>query len=89
VEETLKSAGYGYAYNDHLGYITTCPSNVGTGLRASVMLKLPKLYKKMGVHKLEELADSFGLQVRVCLGLDNDIKTTLILILTLTITLNL
>ena len=45
VEGTLKSAGYGYAYNDHLGYITTCPSNVGTGLRASVMLKLPKLYK--------------------------------------------
>lgn len=64
VEESLKSAGYGYAYNDHLGYITTCPSNVGTGLRASVMLKLPKLYKKMGVHKLEELADSYGLQAR-------------------------
>ena len=48
VEATLKEAGYGYAHNEHLGYITTCPSNVGTGLRASVMLKLPKLYKKMG-----------------------------------------
>ena len=32
--------------------------------RASVMLKLPKLYKKMGVHALEELADSMGLQAR-------------------------
>mmetsp|Transcript_16600 Transcript_16600/g.15949 ORF Transcript_16600/g.15949 Transcript_16600/m.15949 type:complete len:423 (+) Transcript_16600:55-1323(+) len=64
VEESLKTTGYGYAYNDHLGYITTCPSNVGTGLRASVMLKLPKLYKSMGVHKLEALADSMGLQAR-------------------------
>lgn len=64
VEKSLNQAGYKYAYNDHLGYITTCPSNVGTGLRASVMLKLPKLYKKLGVVKLEELADSMGLQAR-------------------------
>ncbi len=64
VEKSLNNSGYTYAYNDHLGYITTCPSNVGTGLRASVMLKLPKLYKKLGVHKLEELADSYGLQAR-------------------------
>ena len=64
VEKSLNASGYTYAYNDHLGYITTCPSNVGTGLRASVMLKLPKLYKKLGVHKLEELADSMGLQAR-------------------------
>lgn len=64
IEESLHKAGYKYSYNDHLGYITTCPSNVGTGLRASVMLKLPKLYKKLGVHALEELADSMGLQAR-------------------------
>lgn len=64
VEKSLNNSGYTYAYNEHLGYITTCPSNVGTGLRASVMLKLPKLYKKLGVHKLEELADSYGLQAR-------------------------
>ena len=43
IEESLKKANYSFAYNDHLGYITTCPSNVGTGLRASVMLKLPKV----------------------------------------------
>mmetsp|Transcript_22833 Transcript_22833/g.23061 ORF Transcript_22833/g.23061 Transcript_22833/m.23061 type:complete len:427 (+) Transcript_22833:118-1398(+) len=64
VEESLKKSGFGYAYNEHLGYITTCPSNVGTGLRASVMLKLPKLYKKIGVVALEELCDSMGLQAR-------------------------
>ena len=43
VEESIKKANYGYAYTEHLGYITTCPSNCGTGLRASVMLKLPKV----------------------------------------------
>lgn len=64
IEKSLNAAGYQYAYNDHLGYITTCPSNVGTGLRASVMLKLPKLYKKMGVHALEEMVDKMGLQAR-------------------------
>ena len=32
-----------FAHDDHLGYITTCPSNLGTGLRASVHIKLPKL----------------------------------------------
>lgn len=68
VEASLKENGYGYAYNDHLGYITTCPSNVGTGLRGSVMLKLPKLYKKMGVHDLEELCDNMGLQARGARG---------------------
>lgn len=64
VEKTLKAEGYGYSYNEHLGYITTCPSNCGTGLRGSCMLKLPKLYKKMGVHALEELCDGMGLQAR-------------------------
>ncbi len=64
IEGSLNKGGYKYAHDHHLGYITTCPSNVGTGLRASCMLKLPKLYKKLGVHALEELADSMGLQAR-------------------------
>jgi len=64
IEKSLATSGYGYAHDEHLGYITTCPSNCGTGLRASVMLKLPKLYKKLGVHALEDLADSMGLQAR-------------------------
>ena len=68
VEASLNKAGFTCAYNDHLGYITTCPSNVGTGLRASVMLKLPKLYKKMGVHDLEEFCDKMGLQARGARG---------------------
>lgn len=59
---------FGIRYNEHLGNVCTCPSNLGTGLRASVMLKLPKLYKAWGVHKLEEFCDSLGVQARGAKG---------------------
>lgn len=38
-----------FAHDEHLGYITSCPTNLGTALRASVHIKLPKL----GVQKAE------------------------------------
>jgi len=40
IETVLK-----FSRNDHLGYITSCPTNLGTALRASVHIKLPKLMK--------------------------------------------
>ena len=61
---SVKADGYDYMYNDHLGNICCCPSNLGTGLRASVMLKLPKLYAKLGVTELEALTMTFDLQAR-------------------------
>ena len=44
------------------GFLGTCPSNLGTGLRASVMIVLPELNKD--VHKLEEICAGFDLQPR-------------------------
>merc|ERR1712045_665025 len=41
IEEKAK-----FANDEHLGYITSCPTNLGTGMRASVHIKLPKLSKK-------------------------------------------
>ena len=35
-----------FAHDDHLGYITSCPTNLGTALRASVHIKLPLLGKQ-------------------------------------------
>ena len=32
-----------FAHDDHLGYITSCPTNLGTAIRGSVHIKLPKL----------------------------------------------
>ena len=44
------------------GFLGTCPSNLGTGLRGSVMIVLPELNKD--VHKLEEICAGFDLQPR-------------------------
>merc|ERR1719183_3250865 len=46
VDKVLKQAGSTFMHNDHLGYILTCPSNLGTGLRAGTMVMLPKLSAK-------------------------------------------
>ena len=35
--------GQEFMWNEHLGFILTCPSNLGSGLRAGVHVKLPKL----------------------------------------------
>lgn len=43
LEEDL-GQGSRYAYRAGLGFLTSCPTNVGTGLRASVMLRLPSLF---------------------------------------------
>jgi protein-arginine kinase len=41
----ILSSAEKFAYNDHLGFITSCPTNCGTGLRASVHIQLPNLGK--------------------------------------------
>jgi creatine kinase/arginine kinase len=51
-----------FAKDDHLGYITSCPTNCGTGLRASVHIKLPLLSKKP--EEFEAIAQKFFVQIR-------------------------
>jgi creatine kinase len=41
IQDSLKGDGYDFMHNDHLGFILTCPSNLGTGLRAGAMVKVP------------------------------------------------
>eukprot|EP00730_Choanoeca_flexa_P005112 TRINITY_DN11879_c0_g1_i1.p2 TRINITY_DN11879_c0_g1~~TRINITY_DN11879_c0_g1_i1.p2 ORF type:complete len:421 (+),score=134.34 TRINITY_DN11879_c0_g1_i1:2770-4032(+) len=43
IEEQIKAAGREFSHNDHLGYIHSCPTNCGTGMRASVHAKLPNV----------------------------------------------
>jgi creatine kinase/arginine kinase len=52
-----------FAQDDHLGYITSCPTNLGTGLRASVHIKLPKLGTK-GKEEFNAIADKYYVQIR-------------------------
>ena len=46
-----------FARDDHLGYITSCPTNLGTALRASVHIKLPLLASPSNKDRLQQIAD--------------------------------
>ncbi|XP_032818370.1 creatine kinase B-type-like [Petromyzon marinus] len=48
IEDIFKQKGHPFMWNEHLGYVLTCPSNLGTGLRAGVHIKLPHLSKHAG-----------------------------------------
>ena len=50
------------------GYLTTCPTNVGTGLRASVMVHLPALSKTKNTRKILNTINSFGMDIRGIYG---------------------
>ena len=45
VESLMKKNKQEFMWNEHLGYVLTCPSNLGTGLRAGVHLRVPLLSK--------------------------------------------
>jgi arginine kinase len=51
-----------FSHDDHLGYITSCPTNLGTALRASVHIKLPKLMAQK--DKFEGIANQYYVQIR-------------------------
>ena len=51
-----------FAFDEHLGYITSCRTNLGTGIRASVHIKLPKLGKKKNL--LISIAENYQLDIR-------------------------
>ena len=53
-----------FANTDHFGYIATCPTNMGTGLRASVHLRLPNLARPENKRKFEAIANKYFVQIR-------------------------
>lgn len=57
-----------YAFNEKLGYLTACPTNVGTGLRASVMMHLPGLVLTQQAGRLFNNLSQLGLVVRGLYG---------------------
>lgn len=57
-----------YIKNDKYGYITSCPTNVGSGMRVSVMLHLPALARIGLLNKLLDQAASIGVSVRGLYG---------------------
>ena len=56
IEKTVK-----FAHDPRLGYLTFCPSNLGTTCRASVHIKIPKV---SALKEFKAIVDSLGLQLR-------------------------
>jgi protein arginine kinase len=57
-----------FAFSSQLGYLTACPTNVGTGLRASGMLHLPGLVLSDQIGQIVKAANRIGLAVRGLYG---------------------
>lgn len=64
----LIEAALPFAYDERLGYLTACPTNIGTGLRASIMLHLPMLTATDGMGRMAGYAGSRGCAVRGAYG---------------------
>jgi protein arginine kinase len=57
-----------YAFDEKLGYLTSCPTNVGTGIRASVMIHLPGLNLSANINKILHAVTQVGLTIRGIYG---------------------
>ena len=68
IDEKIGDA-LGYAINKKYGYLTSSPSNLGTGLKASVTVYLPALSKTRNTRKIFDAISSFGMSVR---GINSD-----------------
>ncbi|KAK7125316.1 hypothetical protein R3I93_020864 [Phoxinus phoxinus] len=67
VEHLIQERGWEFMWNERLGYVLTCPSNLGTGLRAGVHVRLPKLSKD---PRFGKILDNLRLQKRGTGGVD-------------------
>lgn len=65
---TLLEQDICFAFDESLGYLTACPTNVGTGMRASVMMHLPSLTMTGQMGKLQKTLQNNGMTVRGIYG---------------------
>ncbi|MBQ1507023.1 MAG: ATP--guanido phosphotransferase, partial [Ruminococcus sp.] len=62
--DTLLDENLDFAFDKKLGYLTQCPTNLGTGMRASVMLHLPALEKSKAISRIAGNLSKLGLTIR-------------------------
>ena len=67
IDEKIDEACH-YACDRKYGYLTTCPTNVGTGMKASVMVHLPALTITGNINKVLQIVNSFGMNIRGLYG---------------------
>ncbi|SCZ05692.1 protein arginine kinase [Alkaliphilus peptidifermentans] len=63
IEEKIK-----YAFDENLGYLTSCPTNLGTGIRASIMMHLPALNITGHINSILHASSQIGIAVRGIYG---------------------
>lgn len=63
-----------FATSKEYGYLTACPTNVGTGLRASVMVHLPALKMTGNISKILHIVSSIGMTIRGIYGEESQSK---------------
>jgi protein arginine kinase len=63
-----------YAFDENLGYLTCCPTNLGTGLRASLMLHLPATVQAGALPNLGNAMSKLGLTIRGTFGEGSEAK---------------
>jgi len=66
-----------FAFSDEIGYLTSCPTNTGTGLRASVLIHLPALVLLQEIRKVLKSVMQVGLNVRGLYGEHSDVMGNL------------
>ncbi len=66
-----------YAFDEHRGYLTSCPTNVGTGIRASVMMHLPGLVLTQQINRILSAITQVGLAVRGIYGEGSEVQGNL------------
>ncbi len=66
--DTTLNENLNFAFDSRLGYLTECPTNIGTGLRASLMLHLPVCESRGEINMIADAAGKIGLTVRGMYG---------------------
>lgn len=75
--DTLLCDGLNFAFDEQLGFLTECPTNLGTGLRASVMLHLPMTEECGSMQTIAESINKIGFTVRGMYGEGSRSKASL------------
>lgn len=66
--DTLLDQELHFAFDDRLGYLTQCPTNLGTGMRASLMMHLPALQESGSMSRIATNLSKLGLAIRGLYG---------------------
>ncbi|CAF1123476.1 unnamed protein product [Didymodactylos carnosus] len=71
LETSMNSNDLAFAHDDHFGFLTTCPVNIGTGLKYNIYLKLPNLAKDI---RLPTIIKELNLNMEEIIGLDDKVS---------------